>query len=133
AWGAPEDIFEAALALDSGRVRMDGPAYNRPGSFPNLLSNLANKILDEGVQQADTTFRIWTGRMSRDLPDFKPGPVVSKGGVGELDDILDVDYVKELAIAEECLGMIQLGRFGNKVELTPLTLANDDLQSFAED
>lgn len=133
-YGPPEDIIAAALASDGPEhIRMDSGGYNRPGSFPNLLSNLANKILDEGVQNADTSYRHWTGRMSKDLPDFKPAPVVAKGTVGELDQIMDGEELKEQSIAEELLGMMQLGRFGNKVVFTPIMGANDDLGAFAED
>lgn len=132
-----EAIAEAALAMDGAQklvIRADGGiAYNRPGNFPNLLSALANKVLDEGVELADTSYEAYTGLWPGDLPDFKPAPVVAKGTVGELDEVLDAEEFKEQGLAEECLSYMQLARFGNHVKLTPVLLANDDLSAFMED
>jgi ClpP class serine protease len=130
-----EATAQAALAMDGYEhqvIRADIP-YNRPGSFPNLLSSLANKVLDEGVQLADTTYESYTGVWRNDLPDFKPAPVVAKGQVGELDEVLDAEEFKEQGLSEECLSYMQLARFGNAIKLTPVLLANDDLGAFVED
>lgn len=130
-----EEIAERAMAMDGiekQTIRADIP-YNRPGSFPNLLSNLANKILDEGVEMAEVTYPEWTGVWPGDLPDFKPAPVIGKSAYGETDEVLDAAEFEEQGLAEECLSYMQLARFGNKASFTPILLANDDLNSFTED
>lgn len=132
-----EATAQQALAMGGYErltIRADGGiAYNRPGAFPDLLSALATKILDAGVEAADTSYQDYTGLWPGDLPDFKPAPVVAKGQVGELDEVLDAEAFKEAKLDQECLSYMQLARFGNQVALTPYLLANDDLSAFMED
>jgi signal peptide peptidase SppA len=131
-----EEVCKAAFEMDAGRqvIRADGGiAYNRPGSFPNLLSGLANKLLDDPLEDAETSYEEYTGVWPGDLPDFKPVPVISKGRIGELDEVLDAEEFKEQGLAEECLSSMQLSRFGNKAGLTPVLAANDDLGAFMDD
>jgi len=112
---------------------MDAPAFNRPGDFPNLLSNLANKMLDMSISVADGTYEQWTGVWRQDLPDFKPASVSARSQPNELNEVLDSEESKELRLQEELLSYIFLRRFSNKVGLTPVLLANDDLGAFVED
>jgi hypothetical protein len=58
---------------------------------------------------------------------------MSKGRIGELDEVLDAEEFKEQGLTEECLSHMQLSRFGNKAGLTPVLAANDDLGAFIED
>lgn len=143
AYATPEDVAEAALGMDQTRRNIspnaltirptaDDPAYNRPGSFPNLLSNLANKVLDEGLELAAPTYPEWCGKFAGDLPDFKPAPIVNKSQVDELDTVTDAEALKELGLSEEMLAYIQIGRFANKFAWTPVLIANDDLNAFME-
>lgn len=113
-------------------ARMDGVAFNRPGDFPNILSNLANKLLDMGVELEETTYAEWTGVWPSELPDFKPAPVMARSPLKELNEVLDAEASKELKFTEELMSFIFLRRFSNKVGLTPLLVANDDLGAFAE-
>jgi hypothetical protein len=131
----PEELFEAAFAMDGGAHYNVGASYvpyNRPGSFPNLLSNLANKVLDAALELCEPTYDEWTGVWAGDLPDFKPAPIVNKGQHDELDEILDAEASKEFGIAEEVLGAMMLKRFSNAFQLTPVMAANDDLNAFDE-
>lgn len=109
----------------------DGGAYSRPGDFPNLLSNLAGKMMDQSLQLADVTYPLWTGKLP-DINDFKPHTVLQVGHFDELDLILDDDEAKQLKLAEELSGWIQIDRFGNSFGLTPVMVANDDLDAFGE-
>jgi signal peptide peptidase SppA len=134
---AKEDLMEMAFAMDGqNRVTIGANGayspYNRPGSFPNLLSNLAGKILDSALELAEPTYGEYTGQITNDLPDFKPVPIVAKGQVDELDEVLDAEASKEFGLAEELVGMMVLRRFSNKFELTPVMAANDDLDAFQE-
>jgi hypothetical protein len=106
-----------------------GPSWNRPGDFPNLLSNLANKMLDQALEIAEPTYPIWTARMA-DLPDFKPATVIGMGNLPELDEIMDDEEIKQAQMNEELAGWIQVARYGNAVALTPVMVANDDLDGF---
>lgn len=135
AYTAPEEVFEQAFAMDGpGRVTISASAgpVNRPGSFPNLLSNLVNKLLDAGLELAEPTYPHWTGMWPGDLPDFKPAPVISKGQQDEMDEVLDAEKSKEFGLEEEMLSYMLLSRFSNKFGLTPVMAANDDLSAFEE-
>jgi len=104
-------------------------SYNRPGDFPHLLSNLANKILDTGFTMAETTYSQWCGRMS-DAADFKPRTIMASGIFDNLDLIMDDEDPKQLKMSEELMQWIAVDRYANKVGLTPVMIANDDLDAF---
>jgi hypothetical protein len=130
-----EELFEIAFAMDGpGRVSVGAnyTAYNRPGSFPNLLSNLANKVLDAALELSSPTYPEWTGQVAGDLPDFKAVPIVNKSQPDEMDEILDAEASKEFGLTEEMLSYMVLRRFSNKFVLTPVMGANDDLNAFDE-
>lgn len=130
-----EEIVTQALAVDPHRTRIDaqdGGPVNRPANFPNLLSALVNKTMDEGMDLAEVTYDKYCGKRASDLPDFKPAPVVAKSQHDELDEVLDAEAFKEFGLAEECLAYMQLARYGNKFGATPVMLANDDLDAFQE-
>lgn len=132
----PEEIAEFAMqSPHANRVNigvMADAAVNRPGDFPNILSNLANLIMLEGIERADSPFEEWTGRVADDLNDFHPAPMVRKGEAEELDEVLDDEAFKELKTSEELLSYLQLGRFGNHVKLTPVMVAQDKVGAFKE-
>lgn len=118
--------------MPGGRpVQAAGP-YNRPGDFPNILSNLANKYLDTIELDEDYSYPAISAMIPGGLKDFKPATMMNKGVVEELDELTDADQFKELGIAEEVLSYIFLRRFGNKFGWTPVMIANDDLGAFVE-
>lgn len=134
-----EPVERAELALAETHtnrtnigVSADAGAYNRPGDFPGLLSNLANTMLLEGIERADAPWDQWTGRVADDLADFHPAPMVRKGEAEELDEVLDDEAFKELKISEELNSYLQLGRYGNHIKLTPVMVAQDKLGAFRE-
>jgi signal peptide peptidase SppA len=130
-----EELFEAAFAMDGHNhvtVSADYAPFSRPGSFPNLLSNLANKVLDYALELSEPTYEEWTGVWPGDLPDFKPAPIVNKGQHDEMDEVLDAEASKEFGLDEEVLGAMLLRRFSNFFALTPVMAANDDLSAFDE-
>jgi signal peptide peptidase SppA len=130
-----EEVMELAFAMDGeARISVGAAysAYNRPGSFPNLLSNLANKMLDDALELNEPTYEEWTGVWPGDLPDFKPAPIVNKGQHDEMDEVLDGEASKEFGLDEEILGAMLLRRFSNAFKLTPVMAANDDLGAFQE-
>ena len=132
---APEEMFRAALNMSSESqvpsVYSASPAYNRPGDFPNLLSNLAGKILDATIRSARVTYQQWAQRLD-DAADFKASPIVAIGTFTTLDDIVDGHEANELPMSEEYKGAIRVLRKGNVVKFTPIMAANDDLDAFAQ-
>lgn len=112
-------------------VQASGPQFNRPGDFPNLLSNLAGKVMDLALQLADPTYPIYSHRIP-DKDDFRPINVLRGGQFDALDLIIDGKPASELAMAEEAGGWLQIDRYANKVGLTPIMLANDDLDSWSQ-
>ncbi len=129
----PEQVALDALQMSgTGIFTMSaGPAAARPGDFPNLLSNLAGKILDQAIDTAGATYPAWTGKL-QDLPDFKPKTIIGIGHFDELDEILDDEPSKNLQFDEEAAGWLQIGRYANKVALTPVMVANDDMDAFTQ-
>lgn len=122
AWLAMGNQFNVPSSLESAQTA---------SSFPNLLSGLVGKMLDQAIELSDTTYQFWTARMS-DLPDLKPQLIVAVGGLNRLDEIGDDDKAPQLKFTEEVPGWIQIGRFANKVGLTPVMVANDDLDAFSQ-
>lgn len=119
-------------STEDGRyVSAAGPA-SRPGDFPNLLSGLANKYLDSVELDDDYSYPAISAIMPGGLNDFKPGVMVNKGVVEEMDELNDAEQLKELGLSEEVLSYLFLRRFGNKFGWTPVMIANDDMGAFAE-
>lgn len=129
----PQDLAMKALqmgGLDRHTVGATS-SYGRPGDFPNLLSNLAGKILDQALDLATVTYPLWTARLP-DLASFNAKTIIGLGMKDELDEILDDDETQPIQHVEEVAGWIQAGRYGNKVGLTPVMLVDDDLDAFTQ-
>lgn len=128
-----EQIGLAFLQMGASGVQVfgEGPSFNRPGDFPNLLSNLVGKVLAKGFELSNPSFPEYCDRLS-DLPDFKPRTVVGVGHFDELDLVMDDEEAKERNLDEELASWIQSDRFANKVALTPVMIANDDLDAFVK-
>jgi signal peptide peptidase SppA len=148
AYALKEDIV--ALAMESPNsnrsvvptqldIRADsagafgGLSTNNPGDFPNLLSNLVGKLLDRSIELIKPNYEEWTGTWANDLPDFKPAPIIARSSPNFISTILNAEALKELQLGEELLGFMFLERYGNKIGLTPVLVANDDLGAFMED
>jgi ClpP class serine protease len=104
----------------------------RPGDFPNILSSLANKFLDTIQLDDDYSFPEVSAVLPGGLNDFKPASMVNKGIVEELDELKDAETFTQLGLSEEILSYLFLRRFGNKWGWTPVLIANDDMNAFAE-
>jgi signal peptide peptidase SppA len=144
-YGSRELIAEEAMQMggtgrqtffstseDRRYVQNSGIPNARPGDFPNILSGLANKFLDSIELDEDYSYGKVSALLPGGLNDFKPGLMVNKGVVEELDELQDAEQFKELGMEEEVLSYVFLRRFGNKFGWTPVMIANDDLNAFAE-
>lgn len=117
---------------DRRYIQASGVPNARPGDFPNILSALANKFLDTIQLDDDYTYPMVSAVLPGGLNDFKPAMMVNKGIVEELDEVQDAEAFNELGLQEEVLSYIFLRRFGNKWGWTPVLVANDDMNAFAE-
>ena len=118
---------------DRRYIQASGGVPNaRPGDFPNILSGLANKFLDTIQLDDDYSYPAVSALLPGGLNDFKPALMVNKGIVEELAEVQDAEQFKELGLEEEVLSYIFLRRFGNKWAWTPVLVANDDMNAFAE-
>lgn len=113
-------------------IQASGTPAARPGDFPNILSGLANKFLDTIALDDDYSYPLVSAMLPGGLNDFKPGLMMNKGIVEELDELQDAEQFAELGLEEEVLSYIFLRRFGNKWGWTPVMVANDDMNAFAE-
>lgn len=145
-YGSRETIAEQAMQMgnshqrhtffssneDRRYVQASGTPTARPGDFPNILSGLANKFLDTIQLDDDYSYSQISAVLPGGLNDFKPAMMMNKGIVEELDELSDAEQFKDLGLAEEVLSYIFLRRFGNKWGWTPVLVANDDMNAFAE-
>lgn len=107
-------------------------SFNRPSDFPNLLANLANKILDRALPLAAPSYPAYSAKLS-DVSDFKPRTITAIGLFDELDSFQDdQETTDQLRFSEELQNFIQVGMFKNKVAMTPVMAANDDLDAFTQ-
>lgn len=116
---------------DSRYISASSP-FSRPGDFPNILSGLANKYLDSIELDDDYSYPEISAILPGGLNDFKPGLMINKGVVEEMDELSDGEKLKDLGLNEEVLSYIFLRRFGNRFGWTPVMIANDDMGAFAE-
>ena len=108
-----------------------GPAYNRPGDFANILSNLAGLTLDSAMELSRTTYQRWTQRLP-DATDFKASTFVAIGSFTMLDDLKDGEEFKELSQSEEYRNYVAVNRHGNTVKFTPRMILDDNLDAFMQ-
>lgn len=129
-----EDVCEQFLKLSgtSNTPMASGggsPTYG-PGHYPDLMSNVANRILNRGQQLAPATYKEWTSAIPS-VPDFRARTIINTGAFGLFSHILDGKEIPESEFGTE-RNFVQVDRFGDKVKLTPVMMANDDLDAWSE-
>lgn len=95
--------------------------------FPNILANLATKSMQQGWDDAQETWPIWTGEGS--VSDFK---IYYDNGLGELDDlelIPDSGEIKMGSFSEKTPETYKIASYGKKFKLTRVMIINDDLNA----
>lgn len=109
-----------------------GTPSARPGDFPHILSNLANKFIDSVELDEDYSYPAISAVLPTGLDNFKATPLINKGTVDEMDEVGDAEPANELGISEELLSYLFMQRYRNKFGWTPVLVANDDMNAFAE-
>lgn len=126
-----EQIASMAMNLDGDIWIQNGESsYNRPGTFPGLMSSLAGKMLLGPDDYSPATFRRWCYQMS-DVTDFKPKTVHQVGEFGEFPELRDGADFDESTTSED-VAWIQVGQYGDEFKFTPVMLVNDDLDALRD-
>lgn len=126
--------FDATQWLQMGGLQQtmlaaDGGSVNSAGAHPDLLSSLVNKAFNRAYPIASVKFKSWCHRME-DLPDLKPKAIIETGVFNELDHLDDDQTPDEKRFDSQLASWMQAHRFGARVGLTPVMVANDDMGGF---
>lgn len=115
------------------------PSFSRPGDyiaralshtsgdFPTLLSNVANKAMQQGFGEAETTYQRWTVMGS--APDFKVGSRPALGEIQDFELVPDGMPLPESTISEKG-ETVQLATYGRKFVIGRQAWMNDDQGAF---
>jgi len=95
--------------------------------FPSILSNIANKAMLKGYDEAEETFQIWTSR--GELPDFKESERVDLNTFPSLAMVNEGAEFKQVTVGDRG-EKIQLATYGNLFSITRQAIINDDLSVF---
>jgi ATP-dependent protease ClpP protease subunit len=117
-------------ARGMSKMEMVAAAFTHTSSdFPLLLSNVANKAMLKGYEEANETFQLWTSVGS--LGDFKPGKRLDLNTFPGLDKIQDGGEYKYASVGERG-ETVQLATYGKMFSLTRQAIINDDLDAFTK-
>lgn len=95
--------------------------------FALILSNLADKVLLAGYQEALATWRAWCSTGS--LSDFKENYKLRMSEAPELEPVLESGEYKMAQFAES-EDTYRIGTWGKKFALTRQAIINDDIGAF---
>lgn len=128
---ARESLAHAGINVRGfGKMDLVAAAFTGTGSdFPLLLSNIANKSMLKGYEEADETFQLWTAQGN--LGDFKPGKRVDLNTFPTLSKVQDGGEYTYAQIGERG-ETVQLATYGKLFNLTRQTIINDDLDAFSK-
>lgn len=94
------------------------------GSLPGILSNVANKSMLRGYQEAETTFQLFTSKGS--VNDFKDTPVYQLSEGGDLKIIHENGEFEHDELTESGVTK-RVYTYGKKFSFTRQMLINDDM------
>lgn len=126
-----EDIAVAMLKGDGAEYncRVDGfrseATTLSPMNFPNILSAVMGKMLDETAVPIEVSYDFYATRLDS-VPDFNPRTLLDTGMFGEFDEMTDGEKEKERKFAELAHWLI-VKEFGMSIKATPQLLINDNL------
>ncbi len=111
-----------------GQAMNSAGSVQRSGDFPNMLSALANKIMNVGIDLAMPTYQEYSWRMPN-VPDYNPRTIHDIGGFDELDLVFEDDDPKQLKLSEE-VAWIKADSFANKWGLTDRMMVQGDISKW---
>lgn len=129
------DLARECLAMNRVDVRgkskleVVAAAFTSTSDFPLLLSNVAEKAMLKGYEQAEETFQLFTSVGT--LTDFKAGKRI---GLNDFPALLEVKEGAEYKYATvgERGETVQLATYGRKFLITRQAIINDDLDAFSK-
>ena len=104
-------------------------AINSTSTFPAIMSNLANKSVMVGFNEAETTYQIWAGKGSN--RDFKEAARVALSEAGTLELVPEGGQLKQ-ASSGEASARTKVATYGKLFSLTRQAIINDDLGMFSK-
>ena len=130
---APDDVaiaFLQSAGRDLVPLASSITPGNAPANYPNLMSVLANKVMEGALEFSEATWRMWCSEISP-VPDFKPVTFLAMGAMGELSYHKDGDPFEEGKFTEDA-SWVSVDSFGRELRVTPMMVVNNNLTSFAE-
>lgn len=104
-------------------------AINSTSTFPAIMSNLANKSVMTGFNEAETTFQIWAGKGSN--RDFKEAARVALSEAGNLELVPEGGQFQQDYLGEAS-ARTKVATYGKLFSLTRQAIINDDLGMFSK-
>nr|DAP61053.1 MAG TPA: major capsid protein [Caudoviricetes sp.] len=104
-------------------------AINSTSTFPDIMSNLANKSVMVGFNEAETTYQIWAGKGSN--RDFKEAARVALSEAGTLELVPEGAQFKQDSFGEAS-ARTKVATYGKLFSLTRQAIINDDLGLFSK-
>lgn len=104
-------------------------AINSTSTFPAIMSNLANKSVMVGFNEAETTYQIWAGKGSN--RDFKEAARVALSEAGNLELVPEGGQFQQDSFGEAS-ARTKVATYGKLFSLTRQAIINDDLGMFSK-
>lgn len=104
-------------------------AINSTSTFPAIMSNLANKSVMVGFNEAETTYQVWAGKGSN--RDFKEAARVTLSEAGTLELVPEGGQFKQDSFGEAS-ARTKVATYGKLFSLTRQAIINDDLGLFSK-
>jgi ATP-dependent Clp endopeptidase proteolytic subunit ClpP len=116
------------VASYGDRMQLVGAAFTHSSSdFGNILSNVANKAMLMGYEEAEETFQIWT--RAGTLSDFKASSRVGLNDIPSLREVRPGAEFKYVTVGDRGES-IALATYGELLSLNRQTIINDDIGAF---
>lgn len=127
---ARESLQREGLQANFGdNMELARQAINSTSTFPAIMSNLANKSVMTGFNEAETTFQIWVGKGSN--RDFKEAARVALSEAGNLELVPEGGQFPHDSLGEAS-ARTKVATYGKLFSLTRQAIINDDLGLFSK-
>ena len=127
---ARESLQREGLQANFGdNMELARQAINSTSTFPAIMSNLANKSVMVGFNEAETTFQLWAGKGSN--RDFKEAARVALSEAGNLELVPEGGQFQQDYLGEAS-ARTKVATYGKLFSLTRQAIINDDLGLFSK-
>ena len=127
---AREALQRESLKANFGdNMELARAAINSTSTFPAIMSNLANKSVMVGFNEAETTYQIWAGKGSN--RDFKEAARYALSEAGTLELVPEGGQFKQDSLGEAS-ARTKVATYGKLFSLTRQAIINDDLGLFSK-